>query len=123
MGIAFNPFKEASSATTLAAAPSSSDYMKDWLFRSFAYLCALSIILLLAYILFEIGAQALPAMQKHGLGFITSTTWDTNKEVFGVLPEIWGTLYSSLLALIVGGALGVGIAIFLTQGFVHAPNV
>ncbi len=120
MGIAFNPFKEASSATTLAAPPSSSDYMKDSLFRSFAYLCALSIILLLAYILFEIGAQALPAMQKHGLGFITSTTWDTNKEVFGVLPEIWGTLYSSLLALIVGGALGVGIAIFLTQGFVHA---
>jgi phosphate transport system permease protein len=36
-----------------------------------------------------------------------------------VLPEIWGTLYSSLLALLIGGAFGIGIAVFLTQGFVH----
>ena len=119
MGTVYNPFKEASSATTLAAPPSVSDYMKDSLFRSFAYLCALSIVLLLAFIVFELGSQALPAMQKHGLGFITGTTWDSNKEMFGVLPEIWGTLYSSLIALVIGGGLGVGIAIFLTQGFVH----
>jgi phosphate transport system permease protein len=115
----YNPFKEASSATTLAAPPSSNDYLKDTLFRSFAYFCALSIILLLVFIIFELGSQALPAMQKHGLGFVTGTTWDTNNEVFGVLPEIWGTLYSSLIALVIGGGLGVGIAIFLTQGFVH----
>lgn len=119
MGTVYNPFKEASSATTLAAPPTASDYMKDSLFRSFAYLCALSIVLLLAFIVFELGSQALPAMQKHGLGFITGTTWDSNKEMFGVLPEIWGTLYSSLIALVIGGGLGVGIAIFLTQGFVH----
>jgi phosphate transport system permease protein len=115
----YNPFKEASSATTLAAPPSSNDYLKDTLFRSFAYFCALSIILLLVFIIFELGSQALPAMQKHGLGFVTGTTWDTNNEVFGVLPEIWGTLYSALIALVIGGGLGVGIAIFLTQGFVH----
>jgi phosphate transport system permease protein len=115
----YNPFKEASSARTLAAPPSSNDYLKDTLFRSFAYFCALSVILLLVFIIFELGSQALPAMQKHGLGFVTGTTWDTNNEVFGVLPEIWGTLYSALIALVIGGGLGVGIAIFLTQGFVH----
>ena len=36
---------------------------------------------------------------------------------FGILPEIWGTLYSSLLALLIGGFFGLGVAIFLTQDF------
>jgi phosphate transport system permease protein len=116
----YDPFKEASSDRTLCAPPSSSEYMKDSIFRFFAYFCALFIILLVAYIIIELGSQALPAIQKHGLGFITGTTWDTNEGVFGVLPEIWGTLYSSLIALILGGVFGVGIAIFLTQSFVHA---
>lgn len=116
----YDPFKAASSDKTLSAPPSSTDYMIDSVFRSFAYFCALSIILLVAYIIFELGNQALPAIQNHGLGFITGTEWDTNKEEFGVLPEIWGTLYSSLLALLIGGFLGIGIAIFLTQGFVFA---
>ncbi|BDZ74256.1 phosphate transport system permease protein [Methylophaga marina] len=116
----YDPFKEASSDKTLSAPPSSTDYLKDSVFRSFAYFCALSIVLLVAYIVFELGSQALPAIKTHGLGFITGTTWDTNQGVFGVLPEIWGTLYSSLLALLLGGLLGVSIAIFLTQGFVYA---
>jgi len=120
MAMVYNPFKTVSSDRTLATAPSSADYMKDTVFRSFAYFCALSIILLVAYIVIELGSQAMPAIKTHGLGFITSTTWDANKEMFGVLPEIWGTLYSSLLALLIGGFLGIGIAIFLTQSFVHA---
>lgn len=116
----YDPFKAGSSDRTLSAPPSSADYMIDSVFRSFAYFCALSIILLVAYIIFQLGIEALPAIQNHGLGFITGTEWDTNKEEFGVLPEIWGTLYSSLLALFIGGFLGIGIAIFLTQGFVYA---
>lgn len=116
----YDPFKEASSDKTLSAPPSSSDYMKDSIFRAFAFFCALSIILLVAYIIFELGIQALPAMGQHGIGFVFGTTWDVNQGEFGVLPEIWGTLYSSLLALIIGGFFGVGIAIFLTQGFLHA---
>ena len=116
----YDPFKQASSDRTLSAPPSASDYLKDSIFRSFAYFCALVIILLVAYILVELGSQAWPAIKEYGLGFFVGTTWDSNKEVFGVLPEIWGTLYSSLLALIMGGVFGVGIAIFLTQGFLHA---
>lgn len=116
----YDPFKEASSDKTLSAPPSATDYLKDTVFRSFAYFCALSIVLLVAYIVFELGSQALPAIKTHGLSFITGTTWDTNEGVFGVLPEIWGTLYSSFLALLLGGFLGVAIAIFLTQSFVHA---
>jgi phosphate transport system permease protein len=85
-----------------------------------AFSCALLIIFLVGYIFWEIGGKAWPAMQSYGLDFITGTSWDTNKAEFGVLPEIWGTLYSSLLALFLGGLFGVAIAIFLTQGFIHA---
>lgn len=56
-------------------------------------------------------------MQKYGFNFLTSTTWDANKGQFGVLPEIWGTLYSSLLTLLFGGFFGVAMAVFLTQDF------
>ena len=75
------------------------------------------IILLVVYILVEIGGKALPAIKKYGLGFLTSTTWDANNHKFGILPEIWGTLYSSFLALIIGGFFGITIAVFLTQDF------
>jgi phosphate transport system permease protein len=59
----------------------------------------------------------LPAIYKYNLGFLTSTNWNVAEEKFGILPEIWGTLYSSLLALLIGGFFGLTVAIFLTQDF------
>ncbi|MCG8586195.1 MAG: ABC transporter permease subunit, partial [Pirellulales bacterium] len=77
-------------------------------------------VILVLYIIWEIGSAAAPAMQKSGLSFVTGTTWDPNKGEegeFGILPEIWGTLYSSFLALIIGTFFGVSVAIFLSEGF------
>src|SRR5271166_3224310 len=78
---------------------------------------ALAIIALVGYILWEIGAQALPAIIRSGAAFLVNTRWDVQNESFGILPQIWGTLYSSLLALLIGGFVGITIAIFLTQDF------
>jgi phosphate transport system permease protein len=50
-------------------------------------------------------------------GFLTSTNWNVQDAKFGILPDIWGILYSSLLALLIGGFLGLAVAIFLTQDF------
>jgi phosphate transport system permease protein len=72
---------------------------------------------LVAYIVIEIALKARPAIAEQGLGFLTGTTWDANAETFSILPEIWGTLYSSILALIVGGFFGLSVAIFLSEGF------
>ena len=55
-----------------------------------------------------------------GLKFLTTQTWDANKAEFGILPQIWGTLYSSFLALLIGGVFGVTVALFLTQDFLPA---
>lgn len=99
--------------------PTSSDYFGDALFRTVTFACTLAIIVLVGYIFWELGGKAWPAIREYGLDFVTGTTWDTNKHQFGVLPEIWGTLYSSLLALLLGGLFGIAIAIFLTQDFIH----
>ncbi|MFY9973688.1 MAG: phosphate ABC transporter permease subunit PstC [Chromatiaceae bacterium] len=112
-------FKAAETASSVSGPPGAVEYLNDRVFRGVAWTSAFLIIALTAYILWEIGREAVPAMQQHGLGFLTGTTWNVSKGEFGVLPEIWGTLYSSLLALILGGVFGIAIAIFLTQDFLH----
>jgi phosphate transport system permease protein len=92
----------------------------DRLFRGLTFVFAGLTVVLVLYIVLEVGGNAAPAIQKYGLGFITSSAWDISKAKFGVLPEIWGTLYSSVLALLLGGFFGVAIAIFLTQDFLPA---
>lgn len=102
---------------SISGPPSSWDYFADRGFRLLAVAGAWLLLLLLAAILWEIGGKALPGIRDHGLAFLTSTAWDVNKGVYGILPEIWGTLYSSLLALLLGGFFGVTMAVFLTQEF------
>src|SRR5262249_38084773 len=43
--------------------------------------------------------------------------WDPNRHEYGILPQIWGTLYSSVLALIFGTILGLAVAVFLSERF------
>ena len=102
---------------SLAREPSLLAYAVDRTFSLVAILSAFAILLLVAYILYEIGRQAAPAVSAKGLNFLYGVTWDVQKGEFGILPQIWGTLYSSLLALLIGGFVGVTIAIFLTQDF------
>ena len=104
---------------SVSAPPSAFDYFFDRAFRGLAYAGAASILLLLALILWEIGGKAIPGIREHGFAFLSGSTWDVKAGQFGILPAIWGTLYSSLLALLIGGVLGVAMAIFLTQDFLH----
>ena len=76
--------------------------------------------MLLAFILWKIGLQAAPALQRYGLGFLGSAVWDPGRGEFGIFAEISGTLYSSVLALVIAGVFGIGVAIFLTQDFLDA---
>lgn len=89
----------------------------DRLFRMVCTSFAVLTLVLIAYILFQIGFKALPAVREFGVGFLTSTKWDANTGEFGVLPEIWGTFYSASIALLIGGSFGIAIAIFLTEDF------
>lgn len=108
---------ERPSAGSISRPPSTLDVFGDRAFRGLTLAFAGLTIVLVLYLVLEIGGKAAPAMREYSLSFITSTVWDVNKAQFGVLPEIWGTLYSSVLALLLGGFFGVSIAIFLTQDF------
>jgi phosphate transport system permease protein len=97
--------------------PTKFDNFVNRAFRGSTVFFAWGTILLVVAIIIEIGGKALPAIGEFGTSLITSTDWDASHEKFGILPEIWGTLYSSVLGLIIGSAFGVAIAIFLSQDF------
>ncbi len=78
----------------------------------------IAVVVLLASIVVQVMRHAAPAMAQHGLGFIARSRWDTIHGNFGVLPQIMGTLYTSLLALLLGGVLGVAVALVTSQGFI-----
>lgn len=105
------------STDSISTPPTGGEIFVDRVFRGLTLGCAWIVILLVFYILIEIGGKALPAIREYGFSFLTGATWDVNNGKFGVLPEIWGTIYSSLLALVIGGFFGVTMAIFLTQDF------
>lgn len=118
--MALHPFAHVERSSSVTSPPSGFDYALDRTFRSIAWACAAAILLLVAYIVIQIGGKAMPAIAEYGLKFLTTSHWNVQEEQFGILPEIWGTLYSSLLALLLGGVFGVIIAVFLTQDFLHA---
>ena len=68
-----------------------------------------------ALILLRVGGAAWPAVERFGAGFLTSTDWNPVSGEFGGLPFIFGTVASSLLALLIAVPLAVGLAIFLTE--------
>jgi phosphate transport system permease protein len=102
---------------SIAQAPSSFDRVSDRVVRGLTLVCAASVILLVTYIALKIAWTARPAVLQFGSSLITSSTWDTNRDLFGLLPAIWGTLYSSVLGLAVGTFFGLSIAIVLSQDF------
>jgi len=59
--------------------------------------------------------QSWLSIDKFGLGFWRGTTWDPVAGEFGAFPFIWGTLYSSLLALVISTPIALGIAVFLSE--------
>jgi phosphate transport system permease protein len=89
----------------------------DRFFRAMTLVVAWGSALLVVYIVSDIARVAAPAMKAYGPGFVVGTTWDANRAQFGILPAIVGTLYSSILGLVIGTAFGLAIAIFLAEGF------
>ncbi|MCA8965077.1 MAG: phosphate ABC transporter permease subunit PstC [Planctomycetes bacterium] len=104
-------------SASLAQPPTAGERWMDLGLRRGAQALAVGVLVLLAAIVVEIGAVAAPAVRERGVDFLTSSTWDTNRDEFGILPHIWGTLYSSLLALLIGGTLGLAVAVFISQRF------
>ena len=102
---------------TLARPPTRFDKSADRAFRGLTALASLLAVLLVAGIVAQIAAQAEPAVREYGVEFLTTSKWDPSGKKFGVLPQVAGTLYSSVLGVALGSLFGVTVAIFLTQDF------
>jgi phosphate transport system permease protein len=100
--------------------PSSLEVIGDRLFRRSTLVIAWFTVFLVGWIVFMIGWDAMPSIHAEGLNFLRGTVWDPNRERFGILPAIVGTLYSSILGLAIGTAFGLAIAIFLSEHFLSA---
>jgi len=76
---------------------------------------ALALPALILVILGVLLVDALPALRRFGPSFLWTSTWDPVAEVYGAAPMIFGTLASSLLALLLAVPLALSVAIFLTE--------
>ncbi len=87
----------------------------DFIFQNITRLFAFLLLSLIVVMVYEMFRQSIPSIDKFGWGFITSQSWDPVQDHYGALPFIFGTLYSSLIALLIALPLSVGIAIFLSE--------
>jgi phosphate transport system permease protein len=84
-----------------------------WLTAAFA----IGVGLLLITIALRVSSDAWPAMQKFGLGFLVTSRWSVNDETFGALTQIYGTIVTSVMALLIAVPIGIGVAIFLSEDY------
>jgi phosphate transport system permease protein len=73
------------------------------------------IVVIVVAIGWELTRQSQLSIAKFGMAFWVRDIWDPVSGEFGARPFIWGTLYSSVLALLLAGPIALGIAIFLAE--------
>ena len=89
----------------------------DVTFYWFTRASAISVLLILGGIIVSLIAGAWPAMQQFGFGFLSTQRWAPSADppVLGALGPIYGTLVTSVIAMMIAVPVGLGIAIFLTE--------
>src|SRR5881296_3220201 len=87
----------------------------DRLYRTVLTALAVSLPLLLLALVGELAVSAWPAIRRFGLSFLWTSVWDPVAGIYGAAPMIFGTLASSLLALLIAVPLSLGVAIYLTE--------
>lgn len=89
--------------------------IKDVIFISFTRLAALSVIFVILVMGYQLVKGSELSFMRFGWEFLTGTRWDPVHEKFGAWPLIYGTLVSSLVALLLAVPLSLGIAIYLAE--------
>ncbi|HEY6446521.1 MAG TPA: phosphate ABC transporter permease subunit PstC [Acidobacteriaceae bacterium] len=87
----------------------------DAAFRWIMVLCALSIFAIVALIFTELISHSRMTLARFGWKFFVRSAWDPVNDNFGALPFIYGTIVSSVIALVIAVPLAVGTAVFLTE--------
>ncbi|WP_066381365.1 MULTISPECIES: phosphate ABC transporter permease subunit PstC [unclassified Anabaena] len=110
----------ATNSSNLPSAIKSRSELEQSLDRGFIWLTrifALAIAGTLLWIALQVTIEAWPAIKEFGASFLAKSAWNPVKEEYGVLPQIYGTLVSSFLGLLLAVPIGVGTAILLSEDF------
>ena len=94
-----------------SAATSKGDYYFRWL----TAVCSLITPLLMAGIFLELLVNSFPSLKKFGVSFLFSQDWNPVTQQFGALSSIYGTVVSTLIAMIIAVPLSIAIALFLVE--------
>ncbi|MBU2492527.1 MAG: phosphate ABC transporter permease subunit PstC [Bacteroidetes bacterium] len=92
-----------------------SNNLGDIFFEKITGFFAAVVLILVILMAYEMYAGAKPSIEKFGWGFLVSSAWDPVREMFGALPIIYGTIVSSMLALLISVPLSIGVAVFLSE--------
>jgi len=87
----------------------------DVAFRVLVLICAFSVFAIVGLIVLELIQQSKLSLREFGLQFFIRQNWDPVQGEFGALPFVYGTLVSSLVALVIAVPLAVGVAVFTTE--------
>ena len=105
----------AGDASAIARAKARNAVLQDRAFHLLTLACAVLVVVLLLAVMVSLIVGAWPALQTFGIGFLGSSSWNPPKELFGALPPIYGTIVTSIIAMVIGIPVSFGIAIFLTE--------
>lgn len=92
-----------------------SSTLGDKVYRTILFAAATSILLIVAAVFYMMVQSSMPTLQRFGIGFLWAREWNPSQELFGALPFIYGTVVSSILALLIAVPISLGIAIFLVE--------
>jgi phosphate transport system permease protein len=95
----------------------------DAVFRILMLLVALLMVGIVVAMVVALAADAMPSIRQFGFGFLKGQSWNPIKGEFGALPFIYGTVASSLIALLISVPFSLGIAIFLVELLAAIPSV
>lgn len=87
----------------------------DSVFAGVAVAAGVFVLVLLGAIIVSLFIGGLPSFRAFGLGFLTSTDWDPVQHIYGAAVPIYGTIVTSVLALLLAVPLAFGIAFYLTE--------
>lgn len=103
------------SGRTVPLIPAKTSKVPDHIFSAAMLSCALSLIAIVVLIVTELVLRSQLSLYAFGWHFFTGQNWDPVSGDFGALPFIYGTVVSSLVALVIAIPLSVGVAVFTTE--------
>ncbi len=87
----------------------------DSVFRHLTRVAAIVVLLLLSGVIISLIEGSIPAFKTFGFGFLVSSSWNPVTDNYGALPAIYGTILTSLIAMLIAVPVGLMIAFFLTE--------